>query len=653
MSSSAEFINNGTTDWSNINSWSTTTGAPLANWNVIFAPGFYTSVLDTQFVQSGQSIPSVGTIFLSTGDGVTLDIQKSVTVAAISGSPDGSTTQGLLEIGNGATVTDTLSGLNDFNSTSLFVGGDGLTRGLLLINGTIDNGSVITLDDVNFDSTIGIIDETNRGGSVPADLTLKDGSTWTAGSSEMFNAGSLALGGGGIANLGALLPNALDYVIGRSTIYPQISMAGLNNELVLPHTTDATNVTITAFGPTDKIEIEGFAVKSASYSGHELSLWSNANDTGSVVALTEFTLAAGASPVFTTGTDALGSFVELASCFTPGTRILTPDGEVPVEDLREGDLVLTQTDSGSEAAPVIWIGHRNLDLTRHPYPQMVAPVRVRRGALGDNLPHRDLVLSSDHSILIDGVLVPAKLLVNDRTIVREMPDTVEYFHLECASHSIIVAEGVTVETYLDTGNRAAFDNAGKTLSLHPQFESTKTWADACAPLVTDPAIAEPIWRRFADRASQPAQARPTTDDPRLHLLANGRVFRPINVDDDKYVFLLPREVREVTLASETVCPADEKPWTGDLRRLGVAVREIVLRGDGDCGNGDLCHLSADHPSMRRGWWPTENDGVTFWRWTDGAGVIPLPFVTRIMEIRIAKMTRYPVAQTPHAESRAA
>jgi hypothetical protein len=660
MSDSAEFINNGTTAWSDINSWSTLTGAPLASWNVTFESGSYTSLLDTAFVQPGLSIPSLGTIFLSTGDGVTLDIQKSVTIAAITGSTDGATDQGLLEIGNGATVTDTLSGLDDFNSTSLYVGGDGLAQGLLEIQGTIDNGSVITLNDVNFDSTVGIIDETAHGGVVPADLTLEGGATWTAQSTEAFNAGSLVLAGGGIANLGALQLGDLDFVVGRTTIYPQISMAGLNNELVLPKTVDAGHVTITAFGATDKIEIEGFTPKSESYSGDQLSLWSGANDTGTLVALTDFTLAAGANPAFTTGTDALGTYVELASCFAPGTRVLTSAGEVNVEDLREGDLVITQTEGGSKAVPVIWIGHRKLDLTRHPYPQMVAPIRVRRGALADNVPHRDLVLSPDHSIFIDGALVPAKLLVNGRTIVREMPDAVEYFHLECGSHTIILAEGLTVETYLDTGDRAVFDNAGTTLSLHPRLEinsAVKSWADACAPLVTDAAVAEPIWQWVADRASQlghvAADVPATSDDPQLHLLVNGSKLRPIGVKDDKYIFVLPRGVREVTLLSDTVCPADERPWTGDLRRLGVAIREFVFRGDGDAGSGDFLVMSADDSSMSRGWWPPENDGVTFWRWTDGAGVIPLAIVSRILEVKIVKMARYPVAWSASAAVQAA
>ncbi len=107
------------------------------------------------------------------------------------------------------------------------------------------------------------------------------------------------------------------------------------------------------------------------------------------------------------------------------------------------------------------------------------------------------------------------------------------------------------------------------------------------------------------------------------------------------------------MLSDTVCPADERPWGGDLRRLGVAIREIVLRGDGDCGNGDMLVLDADDPGLRRGWWPVESDGVSFWRWTDGAGVVPLGIAARIMEIRTVRMARYPVARIARAEVEAA
>ncbi len=122
----------------------------------------------------------------------------------------------------------------------------------------------------------------------------------------------------------------------------------------------------------------------------------------------------------------------------------------------------------------------------------------------------------------------------------------EYFHLECISHEIIMAEGLMVETYLDTGDRAVFDNGGSAISLHPQLQlniAAKTWADACAPLLTDAGIAQSIWQTVADRASALGYRAPegpeTSDDARLHLLANGMILPPIGLRDGNHIFALP------------------------------------------------------------------------------------------------------------------
>ena len=44
-----------------------------------------------------------------------------------------------------------------------------------------------------------------------------------------------------------------------------------------------------------------------------------------------------------------------------------------------------------------------------------------------------------------------------------------YYHIELARHAIIFAENAAVETYLDTGNKAGFENGSEALSLHPDF----------------------------------------------------------------------------------------------------------------------------------------------------------------------------------------
>jgi hypothetical protein len=149
--------------------------------------------------------------------------------------------------------------------------------------------------------------------------------------------------------------------------------------------------------------------------------------------------------------------VELFVCYQAGTRILTPRGEIAVEDLREGDLVTTFSGRGPIHKPITWIGQMRESLDGHPDPEMAAPVRIRAGAVAENIPHRDLLVSPDHAICLDGVLIPAKELINDATIVQELDfGEVHYFHIELEQHDILLAEGLTAESYLDTGNRDAF-----------------------------------------------------------------------------------------------------------------------------------------------------------------------------------------------------
>ena len=154
------------------------------------------------------------------------------------------------------------------------------------------------------------------------------------------------------------------------------------------------------------------------------------------------------------------TFSSNVPCFLRGTRIATDCGEVPVEALLPGDRVRT---FAGVLRPIRWIGRRRY--LRDPLARMiwhsVAPVRIRRDALADGVPGRDLLLSPDHSLYLRGHLINAKTLVNGASIVQDMHiGDLEYFHLELDRHEVILAEGAAAETYLDNGNRAQFANAG-------------------------------------------------------------------------------------------------------------------------------------------------------------------------------------------------
>jgi hypothetical protein len=156
-------------------------------------------------------------------------------------------------------------------------------------------------------------------------------------------------------------------------------------------------------------------------------------------------------------------------CFMPGTKIRTPDGEANVETLKRGDLVIT-TDGRVE--PVAWVGRQTVSKV-FADPVRVWPIRIKAGALAENVPCRDLLLSPDHAILVDGVLIQAGALVNGSSITREshIPMTFTYYHVELVDHSLILAENVPAETFVDNINRLAFDNWDEHQALYPEGQA--------------------------------------------------------------------------------------------------------------------------------------------------------------------------------------
>jgi autotransporter passenger strand-loop-strand repeat protein len=154
-------------------------------------------------------------------------------------------------------------------------------------------------------------------------------------------------------------------------------------------------------------------------------------------------------------------------CFAAGTCIRTDKGDVAVENLKVGDRVATEC---GQAQPITWIGHRHIMPARHPRPRQVRPVRIEADAFGPNEPRVPLYLSPDHAIFAQGVLIPVKHLINGETVRQVEVDSITYFHIELAEHAVIRAEGLPVETYLDTGDRSSFAEAPVT-ELHPRFGS--------------------------------------------------------------------------------------------------------------------------------------------------------------------------------------
>jgi hypothetical protein len=156
-------------------------------------------------------------------------------------------------------------------------------------------------------------------------------------------------------------------------------------------------------------------------------------------------------------------------CFCEGTRIRTPDGETPVERLKRGDLVVT---ADGRVRPVTWIGVQTVS-TIFSDRVRTWPIRIKAGALDENVPSRDLLLSPDHALLVDGVLIHAGALVNGTSILREtnVPGVLVYYHVELDDHSLILAENTAAETFVDNVNRLAFDNWAEHKALYPNGRS--------------------------------------------------------------------------------------------------------------------------------------------------------------------------------------
>ncbi len=324
--------------------------------------------------------------------------------------------------------------------------------------------------------------------------------------------------------------------------------------------------------------------------------------------------------------DASGG-TDITVCFARGTRIATAKGQTAVESLQIGDLVTTLRGDQLVLQPIKWMGRRRIDLALHPQPEMVSPVRIRRGAFGPDSPHADLLVSPDHAIFVDEMLICARQLVNDSTIVREKGLLwVDYFHVELDEHAILIAEGLPTESYLDTGNRSFFANAHGTLVLHPNLnddsDNPVRQAASCAPFVWHENLVKPVWDRLVARAAKLGQQAPTrtvTTDPELRLVIHGRPQRPLSVADGRYTFVVRKGVNEVRLVSSAGLPTDARPWLDDRRRLGVSVERIVLRS-----GADVREIPVDLPDLRQGWWAVEQHGVASHRWTNGDAILTLP-----------------------------
>ncbi len=497
--------------------------------------GGITATVGVYLLSSGGVRNTGGTISAS---GVGIGIVGSGDVAnsgRITGGRYGVMLYGSGTVVNAGTITNTqtLSG----NTVNLAVGGD-LTNAA----GATIAGEWIGVGIGNTSIASTIVSTIINAGSIGALDSQGDGADlWLRGTAYVRNTGVISAGpfgmvlydpttvvnlgtiaGGGVGNEGAIVPGqaalaAADAslrleeapagVLGGNVIAPLGTGGAAANTLELLAGTGIGSITgfgaryqnfgeiaidagaqwlvagaasgfaaaaISGFAPGDTLELTGTVASEVALGGGLLTL------SGGI------TLDLAGATQATVGNDGTNTFI--TACFASGTKLLTVSGPVAVEALREGDLLATPRG----LAPIRWIGHRRTALARHRQPHDVMPVRIRAEAFAAGVPARDLILSPDHAVLVDGALVPVRHIVNGLSIVQETRETVTYWHVELGRHDIVFAEGLACETYLDTGNRGAFDAADDATELHPDFArgaaARAIWEQrGCATILTDPA----------------------------------------------------------------------------------------------------------------------------------------------------------------------
>lgn len=450
-------------------------------------------------------------------------------------------------------------------------------------------------------------------------INLTNGGTFSNGSGlvALLNGSTINFGKGGgnfIANAGGtLLDLSATTINGFDAAKDFISFENLS-------ATPATYSIANSFGSQQSITVydaNGQTIADVNVSGQNFTV-GNYSATG-----------AGPLTVSSDGTslsiEAVGSV-----CFLPGTLLSTPTGEVAVEDVQVGDTLLTFENGKPVAQPVVWVGSRRAEVRAGlPLDEAGWPVRVRQNALADGVPGKDLLITPEHCLYLDGQFVPVRMLVNGETIAYDQTiRAYTYYHVETAQHAVIMADGALTESYLDTGNRRAFRQAGTVVRI-PGL--ARCWAeDAAAPLMTARDAVEPLHQRLAQRAemlrgaevedTQSLETATLTTESDLHLVTeSGARINKVRTHNGRTIFIVPPHVKTVHLVSRASRPVDTiGPFVDDRRMLGVLVGRMMLQ---DSTSAPRNLEPAAGTLMASGWHAAEAGQTA--RWTNGEAAVSL------------------------------
>jgi hypothetical protein len=350
---------------------------------------------------------------------------------------------------NVVTITDTgtaaFTGADTLSISSLAFSNGGET--LSLGNTTTFALSSLTMDESGVYGITGGIVTDSSSTVLAAQQTLKLTDTTYSSSATFTGSGTLELNGAtvSLANASNLSPTVQFDTVGNG---------GVGNTLIVGD--DCTGLTITGLGYGDKIMVgSGDTLQLVSNSNGTYSLVDNHGSYSSTVA-SNVTLASNTNPNDFGMSNGYFEYTGTVACFMAGTMLAAANGEIAVEDVTTGTKLRT---ADGRVLPVRWVGQSHVS-TRFADPLRALPIRITAGALGAGLPVRDLLVSPDHAVYLDGILVQAGALVNGTSIVREenVPEFFTYYHVELATHELLLAEGMPAESFVDNVDRMNFDN---------------------------------------------------------------------------------------------------------------------------------------------------------------------------------------------------
>ena len=596
---------------------------------------------DTVSVLSGGSLQLNGNLAL--GYNSEVDVAGSLNATTLAFTPSGTTDlSSRLNITAGNLAVSGKLDLTGVGSANLAAGATMHVGNLTMSNGTLDLAGTATISGLALKGTGLTIEGSASVGQLGGgNVTIDRGGALevTSSTNSLLSSGgdAFTLDGGSLT-----LDASVTLIAGTSFLFGATASTGSSRlDIADPADFSAGKFTdaIMSLDVGDSLQFGTAQFSAASYSSASHSIALTGSGGTASETLSNVTLAAGITPSFSLSTATNGGTIVTLNCFLAGTRIDTPSGPRAIETLAAGDPVLTVEHGRCVTGRVRWVGARRVERATLDQDGSLdaVPVRIRAHAFADDVPCRDLLITAEHCILEAGCLIPARMLVNGASIVHESGLThYSVHHVECDRHSILLAEGLTTESYLDTGDRDGFGSPGAEARLR-ESRGGASWAeDAAAPLMTSREAVEPIWRRLAARAealgmgvAHPGRVGRITRDPALRLQTDdGRLLRARRSRGGRHLFVLPAGSRRAILRSRSAVPAEiEGPFVDDRRRLGVCVRSATLW----TGRGAALPLAAEG---LQGWHQAERPGGGCW--TDGAGEFALPALAQatVLEIEL-------------------